>query len=112
MLPHEIKYKFVRILPIIVNQCRYMITYTDIYLYILIPVLRRIFGDNRITTIVIQNETRKLLKQIGKKGQTYDQIIEELIRLKSNWRKDLLDHGIETPGDQANPAVHKEGDSL
>ena len=49
---------------------------------------------------------------MGKKGQTYDEIIDELIRLKSNWRKDLLDLGLGTPDDQANPAVHKEGDSL
>ena len=37
------------------------------YLYIFILGLCRLFGDKRITTIVIQNETRKLLKQIGKK---------------------------------------------
>jgi len=35
--------------------------------------------------ILISNRTRERLKEIGKKGQTYDQLINELISLK---RKD------------------------
>jgi hypothetical protein len=35
-------------------------------------------------TILIRNITRERLKQIGKKGQTYDELINELIALRSN----------------------------
>jgi hypothetical protein len=35
-------------------------------------------------TILISNRTRERLKEIGKKGQTYDQLINELISLKRN----------------------------
>jgi len=38
------------------------------------------------TTIVVENETRNLLKEVGKKQQTYDQLIRELLELKK--RKD------------------------
>ncbi|MGC2574345.1 MAG: hypothetical protein WA364_22750 [Candidatus Nitrosopolaris sp.] len=34
------------------------------------------------TTIIIDNKTRNSLKRIGTKGQTYDQIIAELLALK------------------------------
>ncbi|MGC1134462.1 MAG: hypothetical protein WA941_16660 [Nitrososphaeraceae archaeon] len=34
------------------------------------------------TTIVVENETRNLLKEVGKKQQTYDQLIRELLQLK------------------------------
>jgi len=38
-------------------------------------------GSRReITTIQISKETRELLKQIGHKGETYDQIIRRLIK--------------------------------
>lgn len=36
-----------------------------------------------ITTIQIKKETREMLKEIGKKGETYDEIIRRLIDL---WR--------------------------
>lgn len=35
------------------------------------------------TTIIVSSKTRDLLKQIGAKGQTYDQIIAELLALKT-----------------------------
>ena len=34
------------------------------------------------STIVVETGTRKLLKEIGTKGQTYDQVINELIRTR------------------------------
>lgn len=34
------------------------------------------------TTILIQHVTRERLKTIGKKGQTYDDVINELIKLQ------------------------------
>jgi hypothetical protein len=34
------------------------------------------------TSIIVKRETRDELKQMGLKGQTYDQVINDLIRLK------------------------------
>jgi len=45
-------------------------------------------------TILIKNTTRERLKNIGKKGQTYDELINELIALKSNNTTSLVSkHG-------------------
>ena len=41
------------------------------------------------TTILIENTTREKLREIGKKNQTYDQLIIELIKSKRN--QDPLD---------------------
>lgn len=41
------------------------------------------------TNILIENSTKELLKQIGRKCQTYDEIISELIKRKS--KQDSLD---------------------
>lgn len=40
-----------------------------------------------MTTIVIQNRTRDLLRRVGRKQQTYDDIINELLK-KSEIRID------------------------
>jgi len=40
------------------------------------------------TRILVKYQTRELLKQIGTKGQSYDQVINELIQTKN---KRLLD---------------------
>jgi hypothetical protein len=40
------------------------------------------------TRILVKYQTRELLKQIGTKGQSYDQVINELIQTKN---KKLLD---------------------
>ena len=37
---------------------------------------------HRPCVIVIEHETRELLKEVAKKSQTYDNIINELIQLK------------------------------
>ena len=34
------------------------------------------------TTIIIEHTTRDLLRQLGRKNQTYDQLINELVNLK------------------------------
>lgn len=34
------------------------------------------------TTILVETETRELLKRIGSKGQSYDHVINELIKTK------------------------------
>ena len=34
------------------------------------------------TTILVESETRERLREIGKKNQTYDDLIKELIKLK------------------------------
>ena len=36
------------------------------------------------TTIILKRKTRNDLRDIGSKGQTYDQLISELIKLKKN----------------------------
>ena len=36
------------------------------------------------TSIIIDTDTRNELKQIGRKNQTYDQLIRELIKFKNN----------------------------
>lgn len=43
------------------------------------------------STILIKNKTRDLLKQIGRKGQTYDELINELIG-----KRDSLDRRVES----------------
>jgi hypothetical protein len=55
------------------------------------------------TTIVVESKTRDLLKEMGSKGQTYDQLIKELIKTKRN--RDSPGHRIASP-DQANPCTH------
>lgn len=34
------------------------------------------------TTILVKKETRQLLRKLGKKGQTYDEVIAELAKEK------------------------------
>ena len=36
------------------------------------------------TTILVESQTRERLRQIGRKNQTYDQLINELIETKGN----------------------------
>jgi predicted CopG family antitoxin len=45
------------------------------------------------TTVLVENSTRDRLKKIGKKGQSYDDLINELINSKN---KDSLDSRFET----------------
>lgn len=49
--------------------------------------------------ILIKNNTREILKNLGKKGQTYDQVIRELIetkhKLDSTESKSFRDPSIE-----------------
>jgi len=53
------------------------------------------------TTILIESETRKLLKRVGRKEQTYDELLRELVgeKMKSMIieNEDSSGHGIETP---------------
>ena len=44
---------------------------------------------NNKSTILLSKETRALLLRIGRKNQTYDQVIKELINTKS--RLDVLE---------------------
>jgi hypothetical protein len=54
----------------------------------------------RKTSIIIETTTRDLLKSIGRKNQTYDELLKELSKLKNI--RDLPDH--QFPGyNQANP---------
>ena len=43
------------------------------------------------TTILVESDTRERLRKIGRKNQTYDQLINELIKAKrSTSQEDLL----------------------
>ena len=39
------------------------------------------------TTILVKKETRQLLRELGKKGQTYDQVINDLAKAKAQKAK-------------------------
>ena len=45
------------------------------------------------TTILVETKTRESLKRMGSKGQTYDQIINELIKVKE---EEIVDGGVES----------------
>jgi len=47
-------------------------------------------GWEMVTTIQVQESTRDLLKSIGEKGETYDQIIRELVEIREAFIDDLL----------------------
>ena len=38
------------------------------------------------TSIIVENSTRNELRKIGRKEQTYDQLLKELIEIKQNLR--------------------------
>lgn len=52
-------------------------------------------GSN--TTIIVKKTTRELLKQLGKKEQSYNDLINELIEFKTNKR--MCDHDQTIRGD-------------
>jgi hypothetical protein len=45
------------------------------------------------STIAISRDTRELLKILGKKGDTYDELIRQLVRMKIKNNKDSPDLG-------------------
>jgi hypothetical protein len=45
------------------------------------------------STIAISRDTRELLKILGKKGDTYDELIRQLVRMKIKNNKDSSDLG-------------------
>jgi hypothetical protein len=45
------------------------------------------------TSIIIETETRNKLRKIGRKDQTYDQLIKDLIKLKN--KMDLPDQQLQ-----------------
>lgn len=50
---------------------------------------------DRNSTILIKSTTRDSLKEIGRKNQTYDQLLLELIKLKRN-SQNLRVHRVES----------------
>ena len=55
------------------------------YIYIYTALIETYMGK---TTILIEKSTREVLKQLGSKGQSYDNLINWLIRNKSRQIKD------------------------
>jgi predicted CopG family antitoxin len=45
----------------------------------------------QISTIGISRDTRELLKTLGKKGDTYDELIRRLVNMKIKNNKDSFD---------------------
>lgn len=41
------------------------------------------------TTIQLDTRTREMLRRVGSKGQTYDEIIQELVELREAFIEDL-----------------------
>ena len=55
------------------------------------------------TTILIKTTTREKLRHMGRKNQTYDQLINQLIKRKEN-SDDLLDGRFATlPSSESSP---------
>lgn len=52
------------------------------------------------TTIQIEKDTRELLRSVGRKGETYDEIIRELVELREAFIRDLYRILEETPEDE------------
>ena len=58
-----------------VTRIDYMVSYISISVYMILDMYKP-------CVIVIEHETREHLKEVAKKSQTYDNVINELIRLK------------------------------
>ncbi|MGA9843530.1 MAG: hypothetical protein WBP64_07845 [Nitrososphaeraceae archaeon] len=54
------------------------------------------------TTILIKTTTREKLRQIGRKNQTYDQLINELIKRKENSDDLLEDRSVTLPSSESS----------
>lgn len=52
------------------------------------------------TTIQIEKKTREILRSAGRKGQTYDEIILELVELREAFIRDLYRILEDTPEDE------------
>ena len=44
-------------------------------------------ATNDITTIQISKQTREQLKELGKMGETYDDVINRLVKKAKEWEK-------------------------
>jgi len=55
------------------------------------------------TTIQIRTKTRDMLRRVGGKGQSYDQIIQELVELRDLYITELERILLETPEEELIP---------
>jgi hypothetical protein len=60
------------------------------------------------TSIIVENTTRNELRKIGRKEQTYDQVIKELIEIKQNFRNGIKNS--ESPDYQASKPFSSESE--
>ena len=66
----------------------------------------------QLTTIRITKEVRDSLKQVGRKSQTYDEILRDLISCQANQTQKDGSQGASTPQqEEARPTI-KEGGAL
>jgi len=61
-------------------------------------------GDSKRRTISVTGRTKVALDQIKHSGQSYEGLLQELIRL---WKRE---HGIEEPGRAVSTVERREGD--
>lgn len=57
-----------------------------------------------VTTIQVKTETRDLLKRIGSKGETYDEVIRELAEAREAYLRLMLDRLAESTPEGTRPA--------
>jgi hypothetical protein len=57
-----------------------------------------------VTTIQVQTETRDLLKKLGDKGKTYDEIIHDLVETYESYTQMMLDRLEESSPETTRPA--------
>jgi hypothetical protein len=62
-------------------------------------------------TILVETRTRELLKELGKKAQTYDQVINELIQTKRKIEVNVDGEVQSLPSDRPSMSeeVHPDG---
>jgi predicted CopG family antitoxin len=72
----------------------YMYTYKYRQKYVFIRAILVYISQMRKSTILIQSVTREKLKQIGRKGESYDDLINQLLLQKK--KLSSLDDRIET----------------
>ena len=60
------------------------------------------------TSVIVENTTRNELRKFGRKEQTYDQVIKELIEIKQNFRYGIKNS--DSLGDQAYKQSSSESD--
>ena len=60
------------------------------------------------TCIIVEHSTRNELRRIGRKEQTYDQVIQELIKIKQNLEFGRKNSDLSTPSSRKTLSTELE----